>query len=120
MTLSALLLLISVAGPTAKKDVTVIGAEIRLDGRVVSRPTIHALVGSEAGIQQSIEIDGEPVDLQVDIRIDRDAKQPRRLTGKFVYRIPDETVAITERWRRERRVEHVAGPFTIALALSAP
>src|SRR5690349_22206016 len=132
MTLSALLLLSSLAGPCAtgpvaaaqekpeKEDVTVIAAEIRLDGRVVSRPTIHALIGREAAIQQSVEIDGEPVDLQVGIRIDRDRKQRGRLTGKFVYRLPDETVAITERWRRGRHVEHVAGPWTIALELAAP
>lgn len=106
------------AKPEAK-DLTVIAVEIRHDGQVVSRPTIHAEIGSSAGIRHAVEIDGEPLELDVDIRIDRDKRQPGRLVGKFVYRLPDETVAVTERWRSKRSVEHVAGPFTIALDLSA-
>ncbi len=118
----------SPAAPTARakgpakpeaKALAVITAEIRHDGELVSRPTIHAEIGGSAGIRQAVEIDGEPVELDVEIRIDRDKRQPGRLTGKFVYRLPDETVAVTERWRADRRVEHVAGPFTITLALSA-
>lgn len=133
MTSAALLLLAAVltAPPTAdprwgtppappvEKDVTVIGLEIRHDGRVISSPTLHAEIGSDAGLRQSIEVDGRPVELELEIRIERQPKQ-RQLTGKFVYRMADETVSVSERWRRERRVEHVVGPFTVVLDLAAP
>ena len=103
-----------------EKDTTEIAATIRHEGRVLSAPSVHVLVGAEAGIRQGIEIDGRVEELDVSILVERDARRPGRYTGVFVYRFAGEETSIVERWRRDTRVEHQVGPVAVALELSAP
>jgi hypothetical protein len=108
------------AEDSATKDVASIAAEIRYDGRVLSAPSVHVLVGTEAGIRQGIEREGRIEELDVSIRVERDARRPGRYTGVFVYRFAGEETTVTERWRRDTHVEHAVGPVAISLDLSAP